>query len=65
MADRSERVWEAGWEGHARAQRERIARLPLRDKLEWLEEAQTLVLHLTQRAREPDGREPSRESSKR
>jgi hypothetical protein len=38
--------WESGWEGHARAQRRRLARLSLREKLEWLEEAHRLVLHL-------------------
>ena len=38
--------WEAGWQGHAEAQRARIARLTLREKLRWLEEAQHLLLHL-------------------
>ena len=41
-----DRVWESGWEGHAEAQRARIARLPLEEKLRWLEEAQHLLLHL-------------------
>jgi len=38
--------WEVGWQGHAEAQRARIARLPLREKLRWLEEAQLLLVHL-------------------
>ena len=38
--------WEAGWQGHAEAQRARIARLPFQEKLRWLEEAQYLLVHL-------------------
>jgi hypothetical protein len=41
-----ERLWERGWEGHAAAQQQRMARLPLPEKLAWLEEAHRLVLHL-------------------
>ena len=40
------RGWEEGWQGHAEAQRARIARLTLREKLRWLEEAQHLLIHL-------------------
>ena len=43
---RDDRGWETGWQGHAEAQRARIARLPLVEKLRWLEEAQHLLLHL-------------------
>lgn len=46
-----ERVWERGWDGHARAQRLRLARLPLSDKLDWLEEAHRVVRHLTRSRR--------------
>jgi hypothetical protein len=35
--------WERGWEGHERAQRRRLARLPFPEKLKWLEEAHDLV----------------------
>jgi len=42
----SEREWERGWEGHDRAQRQRIARLSLIEKLEWLESAQRVLRHL-------------------
>ena len=35
-----EQIWERGWDGHERAQRERLARLTLEQKLDWLEEAQ-------------------------
>jgi hypothetical protein len=41
-----ERGWDAGWEAHEIAQRRRLSRLTLTEKLEWLEEAQRLVLHL-------------------
>ena len=43
---RDDRLWEKGWQGHAEAQRARIARLPLKEKLRWLEEAQHIILHL-------------------
>ena len=54
---RDERQWERGFEGHALAQRRRMARLTLAEKLEWLESAQRLVLHLG-RGRRPDGGAP-------
>ena len=38
-----ERLWEVGWEGHTRAQRRRMAALPLAEKIRWLEQAQKLV----------------------
>ena len=41
-----ERTWERGWEGHAVAQRRRLARLTLAQKLEWLEQAHRLVIDL-------------------
>lgn len=47
-----EREWERGWDGHERAQRSRLARLPFEDKLAWLEEAHRLVRHL-ERVRHP------------
>ena len=48
---RDERQWERGWDGHALAQRRRMARLTLAEKLEWLESAQRLVLQLRRGAR--------------
>ena len=54
-----ERVWESGWEGHSTAQRRRLARLPLTEKLRWLEEAHALVMHLA-RARKGNGQDESR-----
>jgi hypothetical protein len=39
-------VWEQGWDGHRRLQLERLAHLPLYQKLLWLEEAHRLVLHM-------------------
>ncbi len=44
--DSRRRVWEQGWEDHNRLQLERLARLPLSEKLAWLEEAQRLVRHM-------------------
>ncbi len=43
---REAQVWESGWQGHADAQRMRLARLPFQEKLRWLEEAQHLLHHL-------------------
>ena len=47
---RDERLWEAGWEGHTVAQRQRMARLSIGEKLQWLEDAHRLVRQL-ERAR--------------
>jgi len=43
---REERVWEAGWDAHQRAQRRRLATLSLSEKLAWLESAHRLASHL-------------------
>lgn len=40
-------VWENGWDGHEQHQLRRLAELSLADKLEWLEEADRLVRHLS------------------
>jgi hypothetical protein len=42
-----EGAWESGWDGHELAQLLRFARLPLTQKLEWLEQAQELSNHLS------------------
>lgn len=42
-----ETLWEKGWNGHKKAQLMRMARLPLRDKIKWLEEAQEVLLHVS------------------
>ena len=43
------------WTAHERAQRRRYAKLPLADKIAWLEEAQRMVLLMEQqRSRAPD-----------
>lgn len=58
-----ERVWDRGWDGHALAQLRRLARLPLPDKLDWLESAQRVVAHLAGARRdrpEPGGGEADR-----
>jgi hypothetical protein len=54
-----DRLWERGFEGHERAQRRRLARLPLPVKLEWLERAQEMLRHL-EASRRRAGRGPSR-----
>jgi hypothetical protein len=46
-----EHEWEVGWEGHERAQRRRIANLPLPVKIRWLEEMQKVVEHLQEQRR--------------
>jgi hypothetical protein len=51
---RDDRLWERGWEGHERAQQERLAKLSLIEKLEWLEEAHRVVLHLERARAERD-----------
>lgn len=49
----SEGTWDIGWEGHDLAQLLRMANLPLRDKLKWLEEAQILVEHFKSQWKHP------------
>ena len=54
-----QRVWERGWEGHAEAQRRRLAKLPLAQKLAWLEQADRVIRHLTAQGRGASERSPS------
>jgi hypothetical protein len=37
-----------GWDAHERAQRQRLAKVPLAEKITWLEEAHRMVLTLAQ-----------------
>jgi hypothetical protein len=39
-------LWERGWDEHERLQLQRLAKLPLSEKLAWLEEAQRIVERL-------------------
>jgi hypothetical protein len=39
--------WEHGWDEHERFQLQRMARLPLSEKLAWLEEAHRLVMRIS------------------
>ena len=41
-----EPAWEGGWDGHQRARRQRMAKLSLIDRLQWLEEAHRVARHL-------------------
>ncbi|MEO6462505.1 MAG: hypothetical protein ABIP29_05465 [Candidatus Eisenbacteria bacterium] len=50
--------WDAGWEGHALAQRRRIAALPLWVRIDWLEETQRLVMNLREGRRGPVDADP-------
>ncbi len=53
-ADNEEQTWERGWDGHSLEQLRRLARLPLWDKIAWLEQAQRVAQHLTaQKAARP------------
>ena len=63
MAD-PERAWESGWEQHERAQRRRIAALPLTEKLAWLEESHAVVIHI-ERSRSSRGTPPGAPDSAR
>ena len=54
-----ERYWERGWEGHSTAQRLRLSRLSLIEKLDWLEQAHQLVLHLASQRQGGGGVKPS------
>jgi hypothetical protein len=47
MQKNIERSWDSGWDSHDHAQLLRFARLPLSQKLEWLEQAQELSNHLS------------------
>lgn len=41
-----EHPWEVGFDGHQRAQQARMAKWSLKQKIEWLEQAHYMVLHL-------------------
>lgn len=54
-----EHEWERGWDGHERAQRRRLSKLPLAAKLQWLEEAQRIVEHLRRGKRKSSQTKPT------
>jgi putative hemin transport protein len=63
----TDRSWDAGWEEHELQQLRRLARLPLWQKLQWLEEMNRIIRHLrTQRpaAAPPAGPNPHDEDTK-
>lgn len=43
--------WPRGFDEHAMEQRLRLGRLPLADKLDWLEEAHRIILAIQRRPR--------------
>lgn len=48
-------AWPKGWDGHELAQLRRMARLPLSEKLAWLDEAHRIVRHLEQQRKQAMG----------
>ena len=42
-----ETIWERGWDGHHEEQLRRLAKLALAEKLQWLEEAHSVIRHLS------------------
>jgi hypothetical protein len=58
-----ERVWERGWDGHLAAQLRRMARLPLAEKLQWLEDAQRLAEYIQNHRTDSTGAEPAARAS--
>ncbi|MDR0842679.1 MAG: hypothetical protein LBP68_04580 [Acidobacteriota bacterium] len=53
-ATEPELLWERGWSGHEDAQLLRLARLPLSEKLAWLEEMHHLVNRLAAQGKGPE-----------
>ncbi|HEX3358814.1 MAG TPA: hypothetical protein VHS31_17690 [Tepidisphaeraceae bacterium] len=49
----SDHAWEQGWEDHELQQMRRLAKLPLSEKIAWLEEAQRLMSQLTKQNSPP------------
>jgi hypothetical protein len=47
--DRSEHIWEIGWDGHKKAQLSRMSRLSFTEKIKWLKEAQEMIKGMKQR----------------
>ena len=54
---RDKHVWERGWDDHKRRQMQRLAALSLPEKLDWLEEAHRLILHMHAKRSVPRGRD--------
>ena len=52
-------LWEKGWDGHEEAQLLRMAKLPLEQKIRWLEEAQELMQSFEQ-SRKRRQKDPNR-----
>jgi hypothetical protein len=57
-----EPLWEGDWDSHRQSQMRRLARLPMWEKLGWLEEAHNIVRHL-QAQREQQKQHEKREES--
>ena len=41
--EKSEQIWEKGWDGHEKAQLLRMMKMPFIEKIKWLEQAQKTV----------------------
>jgi hypothetical protein len=58
----AKRVWEKGWEGHERAQKLRMARLPLVEKIIWLEQAQEMLLNASKKEKRIQGKKKRKQA---
>jgi CubicO group peptidase (beta-lactamase class C family) len=54
MGATDDHIWEAGYEGHEAEQLQRMAKLSMQEKLQWLEESHDLVMHMEQQRKEQD-----------
>lgn len=57
-----DRKWSVGWDGHELDQLRRLARLPLWQKLQWLEEMNRVIRHM--RKQRLPGRTETEEDTK-
>lgn len=60
MSEHDGTGWDEGFEGHSLAQRQRMARMTLTEKLDWLEEAHRFVLAMQAKAKLESSDESSR-----
>jgi hypothetical protein len=57
LNNRDNHVWEQGWDDHKRRQMQRLAALSLEEKLDWLEQAHRLILHMQSKQSVSHGRD--------
>jgi len=59
--DRKEVFWEKGWDGHKKEQLLRMSKLPFKEKIWWMKEAQEVIQNL-QRPKARDDEESNKAS---